>query len=497
MLPNIKDRKPRKSKHVHFRDISSKPSLKETPQIIQHKKTNSASSLHIFFNKSKIFEHLKPKESIVSITNRTQDRKPSFKETLPNSIQSYIDKNFEYPSSSLIPNKVLYPGDWGYDSKKVIKRNLLSELPSESFENSLLSFEHLNKLSEPEIYLPEDCQQEVFVWREVKSKGIESREGATMVKHSSGLILFGGLNRQKHNEVHLFSLMTLEWKTLATLYTPKERSGHSAVSYKHKMIVYGGCGDYSSRSAQRRCDKKVYILSMKNLKWQVFDGKGHKPRGRRNHSACRLGKFMIIAGGIDKFSRSLATCYAFNTKSHDWTPLPDLPFEVSHASLTAVYPNSLVDNFAFEILALPLIQSNFSLKGIYLFGGLMASGSVNQDLWVFNFGESPIWKKAQTSGKMPVARHSHTAEVLKKYLIVFGGRNDAEFAGTRDLVRDIGVLDLYSMTWQTLSAEGDIPKARWGHCSCVYENKLIIFGGIDYKHFMESSLFYMNIEKSS
>jgi N-acetylneuraminic acid mutarotase len=372
---------------------------------------------------------------------------------------------------------------------------MLAELPAESFEEALLSFDHLSKLSDPDVLLPEEAL-EVFNWREVKSKGIETREGATLVKHASGLILFGGLNRQKHNEVHQFSLTNLEWKSLSTLYTPKERSGHSAVSYKHKMIVYGGCGDYSSRSAQRRCDKKVNILSLKNFKWQVFDGKGHQPRGRRNHAACRLGKFLVVVGGIDKFSRSLSSCYSFNLKSHEWMPLPDVPFEVSHSSLTPVYPGSIVDLFTFDILAVPTSPSSIAKRGLYLYGGLGSDGKVNQDVWVFNTAAENMWKKLETSGKPPTARHSHTADLLKKYLIVFGGRNDSVFASSKDLVRDFGVLDVWTLTWQTINFQGDVPKARWGHCSSVFENKLIVFGGIDYKHFMESSLFYMNIEKS-
>lgn len=497
MLPNIKQKSQKPKKKVHFRDVSNRPSIVSlpVPPPAAHQKSRSLINLNLLFNKSKVLES-DQKESPLSEFTRAPEKKPSQKELLSYSIRSYIDKNFKYPSSSTVPNKVLYPGDWKYNSKQVLDHGLISEFSLESPEIGIYSIKYLSKLAEPEVLLPEEAQ-EIFYWREVKSYGIETREGATIVKLSGNIVLFGGLNRQKHNEVSQFSMLNLEWKNLQTLYTPKERSGHTAVSYKHKMVIYGGCGDYSSKFAQRRCDKKVNILSMKNLKWQVFEGKGHIPRARRNHAACRLGRFMIVFGGIDKMGRSLASCFAFNLKTHAWNVIPEGPFEISHCTITPVYPSLLMDSFNYDVFSVPNSASNLAKRGFYVFGGLLNSGLVNEQVWVMNLGSESIWTRLETVGKPPTPRHSHTVEVLKKYLIVFGGRNDTFYSHYNGLVTDIGVLDLTNLNWQSISSEGDVPRSRWGHCSCVYENKLIIFGGIDYKQFMQSSLFYMNIEKKS
>lgn len=500
MLPKIKQKKQNATKRVHFRDMSHRPSVINSvtalpPSSQAHKKTKSLINLNLLFNKSKVLETLQ-KDLEVSNFTRSKEKKPSTKEELSYSVRSYIDKNFKYPSSSTIPNKLLYPGDWKYDSKKVIERSSISEFPSESPELNILTLNYLTKLSEPEVFLPEEAK-EIFYWREVKSTGVETREGGTIVKLSGGLTLFGGLNRQKHNEVSQFSMVTLEWKTLQTLYSPKERSSHTAVAYKQKMVIYGGCGDYSSKFAQRRCDKKVNILSMKNLKWQVFEGKGHVPRARRNHAACRLGKSMIVFGGIDKMGRSLGSCFVFNLKTHEWNALPEGPFELSHCTITSVYPGAIMDSYNYEVTEVPNVISNFVKKGFYVCGGLLSNGSANDQIWALNMANEPYWTRVETVGRAPMPRHSHTAEILKKYLILFGGRNDNVFSQTNELVKDIGILDLSTLNWHSISSEGDVPKPRWGHCSCVYDSKLIIFGGIDYKQFMQSSLFYMNIEKNT
>ena len=424
--------------------------------------------------------------------NSSKDHFEKFSNSSTSQYSEYIDKNFPYPSYSNIPNKLVYPGDWNFDKKTVLERisTIEENMTLKDYEAGL-NVELIKSLPSPVAIIPHETEE--FCWREISSSGAESKEGASIVKIGSSLVLFGGQNRVKNKQVCSFNMNTLEWKIIPTLYAPKGRLGHTAVDYKQKMIVYGGSSEYSSRFGQRHCDKKVYILSMKSLKWQVFEGTGQVPKARRNHCCTRIGKTMIICGGIDKYSRNLASCHIFDIKTHVWKYFPG-PVEVSHCSLTAVYPLSVLNSYTADIFDLPTIGYSKILKpGLYLYGGLQ-NGKVSGSLWLMPSSKQQFWEKLETAGLKPIARYNHTAGFIAGYLIIFGGRNDDLFSTSQELISDIGLLSVEKLLWEKIPLAGDIPKPRWGHCCCPYEKKLIIFGGMDYKQYMPSSLFYLTFQ---
>ena len=369
--------------------------------------------------------------------------------------------------------------------------------PDEIDSDNFLSISFINKAPSPVLFMPIEDEAS-FVWKELSSAGKESVEGGSIVRVSENLILFGGQNRLKHNDVVQFNLTNLEWKNITTFYYPRPRSGHSAVGYKSKMIIYGGCSEYSSKFGQRRCDKKVHILSLKSCRWQVMEDKGKIPNARRNHSCTRIGKSMIIYGGINKYSQNLSNCFILDIKSRIWSYISEGPEKLSNSSLTAIYHTSLMDQFHFDIYNIPTTYNHrIQKRGIYLYGGLKTDGTVFGDVWVLNVNEDPLWTKLETVGTPPTPRFNHTAEYIPGYLVIFGGRNDNHYAKTNELIGDIGVLALDNLTWQKIEILGDPPSNRWGHCSCNYDKKMIVFGGMDYKHYMPSSIFYLEAESTN
>ena len=524
MLPDlINSRIKLEKKSVRFLDPLRRPSkIIKVSSSFGHRKSSSTSNLNTFFTLSKIPESIlkqymiasKPKLPLPQPTQLHHFRPRSPEKTIEKSpiltlempdphsnlsknprASSYIDNNFPYPCSSTIPNKVSYPGDWDYSSKKILDRYNQGDPDLELLTDlKVHSYPYLNNAPSPELYLPTE-DHVTFAWREIDSIGAESREGASIVRVDSNLYLFGGQNRRKHNDVLQFSMNSLECKLLATAHDPAGRCGHTAVGYKNKMVVFGGCSEYSSKFGQRRCDKDIHKLSLKTLKWQLSEGKGQIPKARRNHCSARIGRSMVIYGGIDKLSRTLASCFALNIKNNTWTYLTEGPDMLSHASLTAVYAHTLMDMYNFDIFKVP---SSFTPKlqqpGMYLYGGLTTEGKASGDLWVLVINDKPVWKKIETVGKSPVARYHHTTGYIPGYFIVFGGRNDQVYSYTRELVNDIGVLDLESLTWQTVSILGDPPSDRWGHCSCSYGKKFVVFGGMDYKQYMPSKIYYLEVE---
>lgn len=500
MLPTLKTQKSKQK--VHFNDTLRPSKVLKIPNSSHHK-SQSIPNLALLIKHSKIPPAVLQKflssdgPTIPPVSTLTSPILHSslIKPTKSTRVTKYIDKNFQYPFSSNVPNKISYPGDWDYSLKKILTRVDNSDPNLEILEKHLsIDSSFINRRPSPVQYVHEE-EKLLFVWREINSPGAQSREGASIVKVKNNLVIFGGQNRLKHSDVVQFNLTNLEYKNLQTVYEPKGCCGHTAVSYKGKMVIYGGYSEYSSKFAQRRCEKKISVLSLKSSRWQVYEGKGQVPKARRSHSSTRIGCSMIIFGGIDKQSRALSSCFALNLKTKIWTYISEGPHKLSQSSLTAIYPNSILDLFNFDISKIPNAYSRKLLeKGIYLYGGLLPDGCANGETWVLKPDEGMTWKKLQTSGKTPTARYNHTSGLISMYFIICGGRNDKFFSKNQELISDIGMLDLESLTWQTVIFSGDPPSSRWSHCSCTYSNKFIIFGGMDYKQYMSSSIYCLEAE---
>jgi hypothetical protein len=87
-------------------------------------------------------------------------------------------------------------------------------------------------------------------------------------------------------------------------------------------------------------------------------------------------------------------------------------------------------------------------------------------------------KRVKAEGTPPPPRCQHTAEHLGKYLFIFGGRNQDMFQNlSNTALNDLHMFDIEERSWKTVAIYGYVPMSRWGHCSTVYQNQMIIFGG--------------------
>jgi hypothetical protein len=109
-----------------------------------------------------------------------------------------------------------------------------------------------------------------------------------------------------------------------------------------------------------------------------------------------------------------------------------------------------------------------------------------------------IGEKVETVGAGPSPRFKHSASVFRNYLIIHGGRNDAQYNETLRTValNDLHLLDIKTNTWNTVAIFTDeIPEQRWGHSMVASRHKLMIFGGMNLNQYCESSVFEIVIGK--
>ena len=74
---------------------------------------------------------------------------------------------------------------------------------------------------------------------------------------------------------------------------------------------------------------------------------------------------------------------------------------------------------------------------MYVFGGKNDDSEKLNDLWVFNITDKR-WIEVEPEGEIPVERSGHTSNVYDDYMVIFGG--------IWDVTKELNDLHLYSFT---------------------------------------------------
>ncbi|KAI8363549.1 hypothetical protein B0O80DRAFT_378480 [Mortierella sp. GBAus27b] len=131
--------------------------------------------------------------------------------------------------------------------------------------------------------------------------------------------------------------------------------------------------------------------------------------------------------------------------------------------------------------------ANLVGESIYVFGGCDAKGCYN-NLYIFD-ADTMHWSQPKTFGSIPPPCRAHTATLVdNKRLFVFGGGDGPQYFN--DLyILDIGevpitpingcFLSIDTLTWSNPPTTGMRPCKRRAHTTCVYNNRVYVFGGGD------------------
>lgn len=111
-------------------------------------------------------------------------------------------------------------------------------------------------------------------------------------------------------------------------------------------------------------------------------------------------------------------------------------------------------------------------RRMIVFGGTNGLRKTN-DLHILDLltGE---WSRPICDGVPPCPRESHTATIVgEDKLLVFGGSGDGE----GNYLNDVHVLDLKAMKWSSPMVMGDPPPPRDSHVAAAVGNRLLVYGG--------------------
>jgi len=123
-------------------------------------------------------------------------------------------------------------------------------------------------------------------------------------------------------------------------------------------------------------------------------------------------------------------------------------------------------------------RSHFSAVGVQwegyaclAFGGFNRRHGLHNDVWGFN-RDRREWDRILVSGGSPSPRRGHSAVLVGRRMLVFGGTD-----GQQDL-NDVHALNLDTWAWEGVKAFGAVPPPRRQHAACACGGCMVVDGGI-------------------
>ena len=132
-----------------------------------------------------------------------------------------------------------------------------------------------------------------------------------------------------------------------------------------------------------------------------------------------------------------------------------------------------------------MVYSNINKK-VYLFGGWNCSDQLN-DLWCLDDGWD--WSIVTVSGNIPSGRRGHTACIFQNNMIIFGG-----LYGLSKYLNELYLFDIVTSSWSLQTCLGDIPSPRAWHTSTIIGKFMVVFGGTAGRTSFYDDVYVLNLE---
>ncbi|KAI9499059.1 hypothetical protein BDB00DRAFT_754180, partial [Zychaea mexicana] len=135
----------------------------------------------------------------------------------------------------------------------------------------------------------------------------------------------------------------------------------------------------------------------------------------------------------------------------------------------------------------PLVGASVTVVGdkVFVFAGrLVSSRKMTNHMHVLDIN-TLVWTRhipPPDSDKPPKPRYFHSASVFENSIVMFGGMGYSRVsADGLCVLDDISVFDIETMSWRRPEIKPSLfaPRPRYAHLSSITENKLIIVGGQD------------------
>ena len=127
----------------------------------------------------------------------------------------------------------------------------------------------------------------------------------------ANMIIFGGfIDGVRTNEIAEYNVINNYWTERPypkDASAPCPRSGHSAVFYQGRMVIFGG----KTEGAEKLNDLWQYDVN-EGLWTELIPEDCEIPLPRSGHTAAIFGDFMIVFGGMYEVTKELNDLHVYN-----------------------------------------------------------------------------------------------------------------------------------------------------------------------------------------
>ncbi|KAL3520858.1 hypothetical protein ACH5RR_019007 [Cinchona calisaya] len=297
---------------------------------------------------------------------------------------------------------------------------------------------------------------------------------------------------------------------------PRPRSGHTAVNIgKSKVVVFGGL-------VNKKFLNDIIVYDIENRLWfqPQCSGSGSDgqvgPSPRAFHIAVAIDCHLFIFGGRSGGKR-LGDFWVLDTDIWQWSELTsfgDLPSPRDFAAASAIGNRKIImyggwdgkkwlsDVYVLDTISLEWMELSVSgalppprcghtatmvEKRLLVYGGRGGGGPIMGDLWALKGlieeeNESLGWTQLKLPGQAPSPCCGHTVTSGGHYLLLFGGHETGGWLSRYDIYHnDCVVLDRVSVQWRRLPTSNERPAARAYHSMTSIASRYLLFGGFDGK----------------
>ena len=245
---------------------------------------------------------------------------------------------------------------------------------------------------------------------------------------------------------------------------PCGRWGHASTSIDNALYVYGGAGDKISPHYW----DSPYKLDLETWEWVKVEAANKAPGLRDSHSVnIYKDKLYVFGGSCDNDSRN--DLYEFDLNTNLWKAV-----EVKGSIPPPREGHSAC-----------LYEDRY----LVVYGGWNGKETLS-DLYILDMSQMTWMAVEKTTGKEPASRESHSCNLIRDAMYVFGGQGNSAVKDGENV--ELFYNDLYklkisienssvSVTWEKLEPESSIPDHRSSHSGSVYKDRyLFIIGGEGY-----------------
>jgi len=428
----------------------------------------------------------------------------------------------------------------------------LNKLDPDTFESSPITEHDKEMIEKYKSYVTQAEYNEIFsgFWAQKRSNRMKPvcREGMGYVTVGKRGYIFGGYGGDKLNDLWcLSSGSSYEWTLIQPIgkSIPEKRFGHCIATYKNKIYIHAGGGEFVAAGKVRQSYSDLWAYSIEDNSWSELPRDCVKnvksPLRRINAASALLEHLWFIHGGYDGIlPNTFSEITAYDMEKQKFVEIimqgasmkNRLPPMIGH-SMISVMPdwvkrrpenvNYWTNLNKWKFVASDTMQA--TKLGIYVFGGFIIDGQdynnneYNSNIYLIKCNPTKTMQFAALDNKKDISEitryvidiekivctgngpcprsHQSTLFFKNKFIAVFGGKNSQQLAEPDShCLNDLYLLDLEKYEWVPVAIYGFLPSPRWSQAMLSMDNKdrIVVFGGITDQRYCSYNVYVLETD---